>query len=63
MSREFYKNLNDFFVKEENSEQNEDEYSEYKVDMNDSELEEEYIKILPDLDLYNENLDLSQYIK
>jgi len=60
MSKEFYSNLNKFFVREEDD----NLYDlELGVEMDEKILEEEYNKILPELNQYNENLDLSNYIK
>ena len=44
MSKEFYENLNKFFIKEEDVE---DEELDLDVKMDEKELEEEYLKILP----------------
>ena len=59
MSKEFYSNLNKFFVREEDY----IDELDLAVDMEEKVLEDEYNKILPELNQYNESLDLSKYIK
>jgi hypothetical protein len=59
MSKNFYENLNKFFLDPKNQEEIE---PEYEVDISEAELDEEYNKVLPQLDKYMNKLDLSKYI-
>jgi hypothetical protein len=59
MSKNFYENLDKFFLDPKNQEEIE---PEYEVDISEAELDEEYNKVLPQLDKYMNKLDLSKYI-
>jgi hypothetical protein len=58
MSKEFYENLSTFFTKDGEEEIVDD----YQIDIDDDTLNQEYLKILPELDKINQNLDLSKYV-
>ncbi len=59
MSQEFYEKFDNFCKKGSEIADDEDEYY---VDMEDDQLYKMYLDILPELDKYNENLDITSYL-
>lgn len=59
MSKEFYQNLGTFFKTYDNDDNQ--TVDEFNVDMDDEELFKLFSEILPELDKYNENLDINAY--
>jgi hypothetical protein len=53
------------YLYQQNEEYDEDdeEFINYELEMDDDALDYEFSKILPELNEYNKNLDLSKYLK